>query len=101
MKVREVITIKGWVDGSGWSYSQCIGDDIIEIDDIPDIFDWSWWETGEKPAVGGNTKIIVEYYAPDADTAEDEPLATYATWESDLFDADADAEGEEDEEEEE
>jgi hypothetical protein len=30
LKVREVITLKGWVEGSGWSYEQNYGDKIKE-----------------------------------------------------------------------
>ena len=49
MKVREIITIKGWQDGSGWSYDQCTSDDIIDIGDkIPDSIDWDWWELADN-----------------------------------------------------
>ena len=41
LKVREVITLKGWEDGSGWSYSQCYSDKVVDIteSDLKEI-DW-------------------------------------------------------------
>jgi hypothetical protein len=88
LKVREVITLKGWKDGSGWSYNQVYSDKVIDITegDFKSI-DWDWYETSEdNPEDSGeDTEIIVEYYAEDADITEDEPLATHKTWESDLW----------------
>ena len=39
MKVREIITLKGWVENSGWSYESDYEDHIIEIteDDVCDV----------------------------------------------------------------
>lgn len=86
MKVREIITLDGWVDGGGWSYSTCYSDSIIDIGDIlPDNMDWDWWEVADEQQQGGDTKITVEYYAVDAAPGEDDPLSTYSTWESDLI----------------
>jgi len=88
LKVREVITLKGWVDGSGWSYSQVYSDKIIDITegDLKSI-DWDWYETDSDnpPADGEDTEIIVEFYAEDAEPGYDEPLASYSKWESDLW----------------
>lgn len=85
-KVREVITLKGWTDGSGYSFTQTYSDSIIDVTDIESI-DWDWYETGEdNPEDSGcDTEIIVKYYAEDADITEDEPLTTHKTWESDLW----------------
>ena len=67
MKVREIITIKGWQDGSGWSYDQCTSDDIIDIgDNIPESIEWDWWELPEARDESEDVKITVEYFAADA-----------------------------------
>ena len=86
LKVREVITLNGWVGGSGWSYSQCYGDSIIETTGVDDI-DWDWWETDadNPPNEGYDTKIIVDLYAEDADISKDEPLASYSKWASEIW----------------
>ena len=87
-KVREVITLKGWVEGSGWSYNQCYGDEIIEIvkDDLQSI-DWDWYEIDSEypPTEDEDTKIIVDLYGIDADIDEDEPLASYSKWASEIW----------------
>lgn len=85
IEVLEVITISGWVDGSGWSYEQNYSDNTIIIrmsalsaDDI----DWSWWETDEDAPENEDTYISVKYYALDADIDEDRPLAEWSAWAS-------------------
>lgn len=88
LKVREVITLKGWLEGSGWSYSQVYSDKVIDITegDLKSI-DWDWYETDAEnpPEDGEDTKIIVDLYAVDASIDEDKPLATHAKWASDLY----------------
>ena len=90
LKVREVITLKGWVNGSGWSYEQCYSDRIIEVTDSElqtMEMDWGWWETDSDnpPTEDEDTKIIVDLYAVDADISEDEPLASFEKWESEIW----------------
>jgi hypothetical protein len=90
LKVREVITLKGWVDGSGWSYTQTYSDNIIDVHDVPmtaEEYDWSWWETDidNPPSEDEDTKIIVTLYAEDADISEDEPLASFEKWDSEIW----------------
>ena len=91
MKVKEIITIKGWVDGSGWQFSQCYSDQVIDVSEdliAPGAeMDWSWWETNELSG-GEDTEITVAYYRPDYDPMfdEDEPLAEWSIWESELID---------------
>jgi hypothetical protein len=88
IKVRQIITLKGWVDGRGWSYRQCYGDEIVDIveSDLKSM-DWDWWETDadNPPEDGGDTKIIVDLYAVDADIDEDKPLASYSKWASEIW----------------
>lgn len=88
LKVREVITLKGWVDGSGWSYNQVYSDKVIDITegDLKSI-DWDWYETdAENPLEDGeDTKIIVDLYAADADIDEDKPLASHRKWASEIY----------------
>jgi hypothetical protein len=90
LKVREVITLKGWVEGSGWSYSQVYSDEVIDITegDLKEI-DWDWYETDSDnpPTEGEDTKIIVDLYAEDADIDADEPLASFKKWASELYKA--------------
>ena len=88
LKVREVITLKGWVDGSGWSFSQVYSDKLVDITegDLKSI-DWDWYDTDSDnpPAEGHDTKIIVDLFAEDADISEDEPLASFEKWESEIW----------------
>lgn len=77
MKVREIITLRGWQDGSGWSYKETYSDKIVEIAD-PNSIDWSWWESQTMRA-GEDIKIIVEFYS-----LEGEPIAKHETWVSEI-----------------
>ena len=92
MKVKEIITIKGWVDGSGWQFSQCYSDQVIDVPEdltTPGAeMDWSWWELNSR-VKGEDTEITVAYYRPDYDPMfdEDEPLAEWSIWESELREA--------------
>ena len=86
IKVREIITLKGWATGSGWSYDQCYNDSIINVTGIEGI-DWDWYKTNEDdpPTEGEDTKIVVEFYAANADINEDEPLASHSKWVSEIW----------------
>lgn len=91
MKVRQIITLKGWVEGSGWSYwsySQVYDDQVVEIDaaDINSM-NWDWWETDadDPPAEDEDIKIIVDLYAEDADIDKDTPLASHTKWASEIL----------------
>jgi hypothetical protein len=89
IKVRQVIKLSGWVNGSGWSYKNSVYDDqIIDIDENDlENMDWDWWETDadNPPSEGSDTDITVEFYAEDADTSEDKPLATHSKWASEIW----------------
>ena len=88
MKVREVVTIAGWVDGSGWSYNQCYSDSIIEIgDSIPTEMVWDWYDTSELEPIESEEDMLitVKYYEPDADLDDAKPLASYSIWQSELI----------------
>jgi hypothetical protein len=88
MKVREVITLKGWVKGSGWSYNQVYSDQMIDIteSDLKEI-DWDWYEIdiNNPPTEDEDTKIIVKLYAEGADINEDKPLASHTIWASEIW----------------
>ena len=84
---QEIITIKGWVNGSGWSYEQTYECNTVEeipeslgVDDV--------WEAEEKQEEG-DTQIVVTYYNADDEELEN-PLKEFKFWESDLFDDDED-----------
>ena len=89
MKVKEIITAAGWIDGSGYSYSTTISDQVIDVPEemlAPGAkMDWSWMSKDEL-ADGEDCEITVEYYRPDYDPMfdDDEPLATWSIWESQL-----------------
>lgn len=89
-KVREIITISGWKDGSGYSYTTDYSDQVIDVKDEwlqgGAEMDWSWWEPDE-PTEGEDLEITVKYYAPDADYATATPIAEYSIWESELRNA--------------
>jgi len=89
LRVREVITLNGWVDGSGWSYSQVFSDKIIDIteDDLKEI-DWDWWEidADNPPSEERDTQIIVAfYYIEDADIDEYTLLTIHTKWASEIW----------------
>lgn len=88
LKVREVITLKEWVEGSGWSYSQVYSDEVIDIAEgnLKEI-DWDWYEidSNNPPTVDEDTKITVDLYAVDANIYEDEPLASHEIWASEIW----------------
>lgn len=76
MEAREVITLKGWVDGSGWSYEQTYSDKVVKISD-PNSIDWDWWESSNKE--GEDTMIVVELYSLDG-----ELIARHEKWASEI-----------------
>ena len=87
MKVREIITIKCWQDGSGYQYTETYGDKII---DIPESYDpdWSWWECEDRPD-DQDIEITVAFYPADCDDISDvEPLSSWSVWESELREED-------------
>lgn len=88
LKVREVITLKEWIKGSGWCYSQVYSDQVIDIseNDLKEI-DWDWYEidSNNPPTVDDDTEITVDLYAVDANIYEDKPLASHSIWASELY----------------
>ena len=79
---QEVITIKGWVDGSGWSYEQEYNRGMV--DEIPGELKVSdVWEA-EEAQDGKDTQIIVSYYNEDDEDCK-EAIKTFKFWESELF----------------
>ena len=87
MKVRQIITLKGWVEGSGWSYSEVYDDQVFEIDaaDINSM-DWDWWETdADNPPAGVRTQKLSLTCTQRTDIDEDKPLASFEKWESEIW----------------
>lgn len=88
MKVREVITMKGWVENSGWSYESDYEDHIIEIteDDVCD-FGYGWdWVGAVRPREGEDTQIVVKWYPEDCGDPDDaEPIAIFSKWFSEIW----------------
>lgn len=83
MKVREVITIKAWVDGSGYNYEEIYSNKIIDVageDDVKDNFDWNWWEKDSSVNGDEDLRIAVEYYRLSDDTM----IAKFETWQSEI-----------------
>lgn len=79
---QEVIKLKGWVDGSGWSYEQVYNIQLVE--EIPESLEVSdVWEAEQKQD-GGDTQIIVSYCAEDDEDREN-VLKEFKFWESELF----------------
>lgn len=67
MKIREIIVLSLWVDGSGWIYTTTISNQLINMS-IEEITsrgsDWSWFEVSE-PVDGHDEKLTARYYAED------------------------------------
>lgn len=83
MKVREVITIKEWVDGSGYNYEEIYSNKIIDVageDDVKENFDWDWWEKDSSVNGDEDLRIAVEYYRLSDDTM----IAKFETWQSEI-----------------
>lgn len=83
MKVREVITIKEWVDGSGYNYEEIYSNKLIDVaveEEVQENFDWDWW--GKDNLVKGNEdlRIIVEYYRVSDNTM----IAKFEAWQSEI-----------------
>ena len=88
IKVRQIITLKHWQNGSGWSYEEDYGNEIIKIQESDlNSIDWDWWVTYEEfpPREDIDTLIIVDFFAEDADIDEDMPLATHSKWASEIW----------------
>lgn len=92
MKVYRIIEVAKWVDGSGFEYSATLESGAVDIvgdtaEEIKDGFDWDWWEKSEQLADGEDLRITVKYYSnPDYDPMldDDELIAVFETWESEL-----------------
>ena len=85
MKIREIITVQKWVDGSGFAYGSGIEDQTFDVECIPDEIDWDWWVIDDV-VDGEDYLITVCYYAAD-DKALEHLLAKFEAWESDLVEA--------------
>ncbi len=92
MKVLEIVEVEKWVDGSGFSNSEIYSNQVIEvaeetIEEAKASFDWSWWDKAEQ-VPGEDLKITVKYFRPDYDPMfdDEEPLAQFETWESEIDD---------------
>lgn len=83
MKVREVIKIKEWVDGSGYNYEEIYSDKLVDVDveeEVQENFSWDWW--GKDSSVRGNEdlRIIVEYYR----VSDDAMISKFEAWQSEI-----------------
>ena len=78
---RMIIEAAYWVDGSGWSYTSTVENQII--DEIPDEPKWDWITETEIPE-GEDIQWTVSYYAIDADGTEaDDPTRQDTIWHRD------------------
>ena len=80
MKVREIITAAGWINGSGFSYESDIENHIVEIDTLPTEMDWSWIEADDT---ADDIPFTVRYYAEDDDDLTT-PIAEHKAWASEV-----------------
>lgn len=88
MKVMEIITLKGWTDGSGYSYSETYESNELDLteEELYAEMDWGWWEVAEWRPEGEDVEIVVEYFAQDenGDYDYDHPIHTESIWESEI-----------------
>lgn len=83
MKVREVIKIKEWVDGSGYNYEEIYSDKLVDVDveeEVQENFSWDWWEKDSSVRGNEDLRIIVEYYRVSDDTM----IARFEAWQSEI-----------------
>lgn len=90
LKVREIITLKEWIDGSGYNCTETYSNDIVNTIDIPktaEDYYWNWFEIPEEnpEEYGKDTKITIEFYALDAEPGYDEPITSFSKWVSELW----------------
>ena len=78
MKVREIIELECWQDGSGVSYSEVYSDKFIdvEISDFKRHMNWNFWEIDDADS-SDDIHIKVSWFPI-------EPLFSWSIWESDL-----------------
>lgn len=85
MKIREIIEAAEWINGSGWSYSETISNQLVDmsIEKIKsNAADWSWFDASE-PKDGTDLKLTARYYAEDDEDLE-HILHEESVWMSDL-----------------
>lgn len=86
-KVRQIITVSKWIDGSGYTNAEIYDDKTFEISEleIAKPMDWSWWDTQEL-SEGEDLQITVKLYPADYDPCfdADEPIATWSIMQSEL-----------------
>lgn len=83
MKVREVIKIKEWVDGSGYNYETTYSDKLVDVDlekEVQESFNWDWLEKDNPVKGNEDLRIIVEYYRVSDDTM----IAKFEAWQSEI-----------------
>ena len=83
MKVREVIKIKEWVDGSGYNYEEIYSDKLVDVDveeEVQENFSWDWWEKDSSVRGNEDLRVIVEYYRVSDDTM----IAKFEAWQSEI-----------------
>lgn len=83
MKVREVITIKEWVDGSGYNYEEIYSNKLIDVDgekEVQENFSWDWWGKDNSVKGSEDLRIIVEYYRVSDNTM----IAKFEAWQSEI-----------------
>ena len=83
IKVREVIKIKEWVDGSGYNYEEIYSDKLVDVDveeEVQENFSWDWWEKDSSVRGNEDLRIIVEYYRVSDDTM----IAKFEAWQSEI-----------------
>lgn len=80
MKVRQIIYLDHWYDGSGFGHCETFEDSIINVNSIPEEYDWSWWEKEEHLSRWDDIRITVVYFSEDSSVE----LGSWAIWESDI-----------------
>ena len=84
MKAIEIVTIKGWQDGCGYTYTSEYAVNEIEYEQGAQM-DWSWWDVQDLPD-GEDVEIICEIYAVDenGDADRSKLLEVYSVWNNEL-----------------
>lgn len=82
MKYRRVVEIAYWKDGEGFKYNEILEDEVTR--DAPEKFDWSWWEKEELQQEDDDLKITVKFFAKDCEDIEEEAVACFETWQSEI-----------------
>lgn len=89
MKVMEIITLNHWTNGSGYTHSETLASNELDMTEaeLNAEMPWDLMELDEcNLPEDGDIEIVANYYAQDEDGEYDydRPIRTESIWESEI-----------------